>query len=336
MGQEIDIHVSTHPSPSAQPDPVERLRRENVALRNRMLAHAAVAAAQGILKERYRLASLEEGSELLRRTSQRHNVKLHTFADAVIRIAGPDERTGAWLPHRARAGAPPLPGLRLSGGTSSTAPQGAVLGAGLRRVLEITEAAMGNVQLAEGGLLRLEKHSGLGRQSTDFFAFVDHSGTACARAARDRRQVTIRDVATATAFDEDSRHVILRAGSRACHSVPLLGERGALLGVIPSHHARSIAGFTRSQLAAPHETADVVGRAGMAPTHRHPGRPGGFPAHSVPGVLSGCSARPAARCWYAASAGPGARTYGFTPNGPRIRERLGVARASQGSEQIPA
>jgi hypothetical protein len=121
-----------------------------------MLAHAAVAAAQGIRKERYRLASLEEGFELLRRTSQRHNVKLHTLADTVIRIAGPDERTAAGFPHRARAGAPRLPGLRLPGSTSPTAPQGAVLGAGLRRMLEITETAMGNVQLAEGGLLRLE------------------------------------------------------------------------------------------------------------------------------------------------------------------------------------
>jgi GAF domain-containing protein len=220
-----------------------------------MLAHAAVAAAQGILKERYRLASLEEGFELLRRTSQRHNVKLRTLSDVVIHIAGPDERTGAWFPHRARAGA-----SRLPGSTSSTAPHGAVLGAGLRRVLEITETALGNVQLAEVGLLRLEKHSGLGRQFTDFFAFVDHSGTACAQAARDRRQVTIRDVASATVFDQDSRHVILHAGSRACHSVPLLDERGALLGVISSHHARPIAGFTRSQLAALHETADVVGR----------------------------------------------------------------------------
>lgn len=118
---------------------------------------------------------------------------------------------------------------------------------------------MGNVRLAEGGLLRLEKHSGLGRQFTDFFAFVDHSGTACAQAARDCRQVTIRDVASATVFDEDSRHVILHAGSRACHSVPLLDERGVLLGVISSH-ARPITGFTRSQLAVLHETADVVGR----------------------------------------------------------------------------
>ncbi|MFE2099711.1 GAF domain-containing protein [Streptomyces sp. NPDC059468] len=55
-----------------------------------------------------------------------------------------------------------------------------------------------------------------------------------------------------------SGHVILHAGSRACHSVPLLDERGALLGVISTHHARPIAGFTRSQLAALRETADVV------------------------------------------------------------------------------
>ncbi|MFE8948549.1 hypothetical protein [Streptomyces sp. NPDC007856] len=50
--------------------------------------------------------------------------------------------------------------------------------------------------------------------------------------------MTIRDVASATVFDEDSRHVILHAGSRACHSVPLLYERGALLGVISSSTSR--------------------------------------------------------------------------------------------------
>jgi hypothetical protein len=53
--------------------------------------------------------------------------------------------------------------------------------------------------------------------------------------------------------------VILHAGSRACHSIPLLDERGDLLGAISTHHARPIAGFTRSQLAALRETADVVG-----------------------------------------------------------------------------
>ncbi|MFF4690656.1 GAF domain-containing protein [Streptomyces sp. NPDC001307] len=53
--------------------------------------------------------------------------------------------------------------------------------------------------------------------------------------------------------------MILHAGSRACHSIPLLDELGALLGVISTHHARPIAGFTRSQLAALRETADVVG-----------------------------------------------------------------------------
>jgi hypothetical protein len=76
---------------------------------------------------------------------------------------------------------PGCPGSGCPGSTSSTAPQGAVLGAGLRRVLEITETALGNVQLAEVGLLRPEKHSGLGRQFTDFFAFASTTPAPHAR-----------------------------------------------------------------------------------------------------------------------------------------------------------
>ncbi|MFI9803130.1 GAF domain-containing protein [Streptomyces sp. NPDC052301] len=102
-------------------------------------------------------------------------------------------------------------------------------------------------------------------------AVRDDLATVTPRSARAGKETTqepgscgaacrIRDVASATVFDKDSRHVILHAGSRACHSVPLLDERDVLLGVISSHHARPIAGFTRSRLAALHETAGVVGR----------------------------------------------------------------------------
>nr|WSZ20588.1 ANTAR domain-containing protein [Streptomyces canus] len=65
-------------------------------VRNRQLARAAVEPAQRILVHRYRLARPAEGFELLKQTSQRFNIKLHTLADAVVRIAGPD--AGAVMP----------------------------------------------------------------------------------------------------------------------------------------------------------------------------------------------------------------------------------------------
>ncbi|MGI5397184.1 GAF domain-containing protein [Streptomyces sp. CA-251251] len=61
------------------------------------------------------------------------------------------------------------------------------------------------------------------------------STTSCAQAAEQRQQITVKDVESADIFDDDSRHAILQAGSRAAHSLPLT-NRGHLLGMISSHH----------------------------------------------------------------------------------------------------
>ncbi|MFI2209451.1 GAF domain-containing protein [Streptomyces sp. NPDC020141] len=261
MGQEPDAGAGTTQEPDARNDELQQLTEENLALRNRALAHPTVSAAQGILKERYRLPGLQAAFDLLRGTSQTYNIRLHTLADAVIRISGPEPRSVAWFPGRARTGAPPLPGITLARDAGPAVPQGAVLSAVLERVLDIAETDMGNVQLAERQLLRLDKHQGLSRRFTDFFAFVDHAETSCSQAAQARQQVTVRDVETATVFDERSRQVILHAGSRACHSVPLLDEQGILRGVISSHHARPLtAGLTQSQLEALRTASAAVGQ----------------------------------------------------------------------------
>ncbi|MCX5280904.1 GAF domain-containing protein [Streptomyces sp. NBC_00198] len=109
---------------------------------------------------------------------------------------------------------------------------------------------MGNVQLAEHGMLRLEKHTGLNEQFTDFFAFVQDSTAACAQAARQCQQVTVKDVESADIFDEDSRQAILQAGSRAAHSLPLISRAGQVIGLISSHHEHPLSGFSRPQLTA--------------------------------------------------------------------------------------
>ena len=129
----------------------------------------------------------------------------------------------------------------------------------LRRVLHVTQTGMGNVQVLEHGMLRLERHTGLSREFTDFFAFVQDSTTSCARAAEEGRQVTVKDVAVAEIFDEDSRRTILRAGSRGCHSVPLTGPGGAVLGMVSSHHERPLLGFTRAQLDELEAVGEQVG-----------------------------------------------------------------------------
>jgi hypothetical protein len=230
---------------------------EDADLRNRTLARGAVAAAEDVLLKRYRLASRQEAFELLRATSQHHNVKLHTLADAVVRVPEPAPNAAEWFPGRARNVPPPLP-RRI--GQDGPVQLPTVLKDALHRVLEVTGTDMGNVQLAEGGVLRMAAHTGLGREFTDYFAFVAGPGTSCAQAARHRRQVTVREVGDAEVFDEGSRRVILRAGSRACHSVPLVSPVGTLVGMVSSHHARPLTGPTPGQLDALRETGTAVGR----------------------------------------------------------------------------
>ncbi|MFD5724446.1 ANTAR domain-containing protein [Streptomyces sp. NPDC127036] len=243
------IQVHLRPDPAGQMGSLE--------LRNRRLARAGVEVAQQVLVDRYRLGSPVEGFELLRGTSQRFNVKLHTLADLVVRIGGPDAGAVQWFPRRPRPAAPALPGLRVP--PEARTSHAAVLQAALRRVLHITETDMGNVQLAEHRMLRLEKHTGLNRQFTEFFAFVQDSTTACAQAARQRQQVTVKDVESADIFDEDSRQAILQTGSRAAHSLPLISRAGQVIGLISSHHEQPLRGFSRPQLAALSSTGAAVG-----------------------------------------------------------------------------
>ncbi|MEU9247013.1 GAF domain-containing protein [Streptomyces sp. NPDC048385] len=110
-----------------------------------------------------------------------------------------------------------------------------MLQAAMHRVVEIIGTSMGNVQEAEDHILRMRGHAGLNREFTEFFALVGGPTTACARAAQQRRQITIMDVTDSEVFDNESRCVIIRAGSLACHSVPLLDGTGTLLGVISAH-----------------------------------------------------------------------------------------------------
>ncbi|MEU0076168.1 ANTAR domain-containing protein [Streptomyces sp. NPDC006332] len=233
-------------------------QQEDLDLRNRLYGHAGVARAEDLLLKRYGLASTEEAFALLRSTSQQFNIKLSTLADAVVRTPAPDQDSRLWFPNRARYSAPRVPGLPVEHGSHSS--QGAVLKAVLHRVLSITQTPMGNVQLAESGRLSLARHTGLNKYFTDFFAFVDAPTTACAQAAAERRQVTVRDVATEAVFDEDSRHAVLQAGSRAVHSVPLVDRKGVPLGMVSSHHERPLAGLTHAQLAALQQTGADTGR----------------------------------------------------------------------------
>ncbi|QEV16308.1 ANTAR domain-containing protein [Streptomyces alboniger] len=233
-----------------------QLQNQVTELEVQVRARPKIALAEGILVERYGLADADAAFALMRQASQRANIKLHQVAIAVARTPGPAQGATVWFGTRERRPAPPL--TKLAAGTLDERNQGEVLGAALRRVLNITSTNMGNVQLVEDGTLRMEKHAGLPRQFTDYFAFVD-GGTACSRAAAASHQVTVKEIASSPGFDDTTRRVILSAGSRACHSVPLVDDTDTVHGVISSHHARPLAGFTQAQLKALHHTSRTVG-----------------------------------------------------------------------------
>ncbi|MEU1117036.1 MULTISPECIES: ANTAR domain-containing protein [unclassified Streptomyces] len=234
----------------------EQLRDQVTELRVQSRARARVALAEGILVERYRLADAQAAFALLRQASQRANVKLHQLAAAVARTPGPAPGEATWIVRRAPLPAPDL--AVLGAGQLDATNQGEVLGAALRRVLSVTDTDMGNVQLVEDDILRMAKHAGLPRQFTDYFAFVE-GNTSCSRAAAASHQVTVKEVALSAGFDDDTRRVILSSGSRACHSVPLVDEQNTVRGVISSHHARPLAGFSQTQLRALDGTSRALG-----------------------------------------------------------------------------
>ncbi|MEU1189606.1 ANTAR domain-containing protein [Streptomyces sp. NPDC005859] len=260
--------LSQHPADEGSPadalapgtghDSAPQWQQDELDLRNRLYGRAGVARAEGVLLKRYGLGSADEAFALLKGVSQRFNIKLSTLADAVVRTPAPDDDAQLWFPRRARPGRPGLPGLPVE--PDSGVSQGAVVKAVLQRVLSITQTSMGNVQLAESGRLRLARHTGLNKYFTDFFAFVDAPTTACSQAAAERRQVTVRDVATAEVFDAASRHAILQTGSRAAHSLPLVNRVGVPLGMVSSHHERPLTDLTHAQLAALRQTGLDVGR----------------------------------------------------------------------------
>ncbi|MGW6645215.1 ANTAR domain-containing protein [Streptomyces iakyrus] len=242
---------------AAAPDDgeLERLRAELRDLRARARVRPLISQAQGILQERYALPDGESAFALMQRASQRYNVKLHTLAGVLVSAPRPDGPDALWFPRRVRGPEPELTFTQAH--RSGSRSRGAVLKAVLRSTLTVTGTDMGNVQLpdpARGGL-RIERHTGLTDDFLDFFAHVGEDGTACARAARDVAQVTVRDVESDPVFTEPARRAILAAGSRACHSVPLTTEAGLCVGMVSAHMDRPLDGLTTAQTKA----LDIVG-----------------------------------------------------------------------------
>ena len=113
------------------------------------------------------------------------------------------------------------------------------LDAGLGAMLDTTIALMGadfgNIQLLDGGCLRIAVHRGFGADFLDFFREVStDDDSACGRALRGGERVVIEDVEQDPGF-APLRPVARAAGYRAVVSTPILGHGGRPLGMISTH-----------------------------------------------------------------------------------------------------
>ncbi|GGX96886.1 hypothetical protein GCM10010358_58270 [Streptomyces minutiscleroticus] len=117
-------------------------------------------------------------------------------------------------------------------------PPPALLQALLECITDATDVQVCDAQQVDAvhGGLRLVAHRGMSRPFLDYFAVVDGRGTACAQAARTGRPVSVGDVATSGLYSQDSRQVMLEAGSRAVRSVPLCTPGGPVMAMVSVHH----------------------------------------------------------------------------------------------------
>ena len=104
--------------------------------------------------------------------------------------------------------------------------------------IEITGAAMGNVQLLDPSaqVLEIVAHRGFGQEFLDHFRSVTVADeSACSRALATAERVVIEDVQAEPSY-APHREVAAAAGYRAVQSTPLLSRNGELLGVLSTHY----------------------------------------------------------------------------------------------------
>jgi PAS domain S-box-containing protein len=107
----------------------------------------------------------------------------------------------------------------------------------LEAAIDITGADMGNVQLLEGGVLRIAAHRGLDEQFLQFFEAMGPGHSACGTALALGERVIVEDVATSEIFaGTPALEVMNAAGARALQSTPLVSRSGRLLGMFSTHY----------------------------------------------------------------------------------------------------
>jgi ANTAR domain len=237
-------------------DHVRELESKVRDLSAQLRSQVVIAQAAGILVGRYPWLTGDLAMAALREVSQRHNIRTRVLARAVIGAPPPDPSAVTWLPRRVRRDPPALRFLADTDQPNRTS----VVNAVLTTALSITDSDTGNVQVVDStnGDLRIETHRGHPGEFLDFFDRVGHTGSACALASQSATRVTIADVATDTAYTPASRSVMLAAGYRACHSVPLRGP-ARLEGMVSTHFRRTGPVLTPAQCRALDDLGEQAG-----------------------------------------------------------------------------
>ncbi|MFF2364690.1 ANTAR domain-containing protein [Streptomyces sp. NPDC058122] len=247
--------VGTADGPEDQADEV-------LGLRAKARTSAVIGMAQGIVLERYALPGLQAAFDLLRETSQRHNVPLRVLASAVVTAPRPAGCSSEWFPGRLRT-PPPSPEL-LDVPEQGAYDRRQLLRTLVHEVVAVADGDGAEVHLTDqalGDSLVLESHSGLDAAYRDRVAQVGAPPAVCARARLLGRPVLVADVTTdPDVVATEVGRAASAAGSRALYAVPALAEDGACVGVITVHRAQPGPWLTHVQLNALRTLANDLAR----------------------------------------------------------------------------
>ncbi|RII20416.1 ANTAR domain protein [Streptomyces sp. YIM 130001] len=254
--------------PEAEPaDATEQEWREWIGRRNRRAARSVVRRAESILLERYGLEDLLAAFTLLKDASQQCNLKLHTVADAVVRVSGPESGCKDWFPGRDHPLPPPL-NMLGSREVRRSAPQSEVLDAALGQMLRVAGADAGHVHLVEAGMRRLSRSTGLDEPFADYAAFTQGEEAAWDRAANEARQITVPAAPASDLFTRAASRAMAHNGTLACHCLPLASGHDEALAVMTAHYRRPLSDpLPRARLKTMEELGAQVGA--WLSWHRH-------------------------------------------------------------------
>jgi len=204
------------------------------------MSRTVIGDALDLLQASYGIADRNMAFAVFRLISQQHNVKLREVATMFVfgQVDAQARTDQALASKKGRQDQePPV----LSFPVRAPRPT-EVLQALMRSVQAQTSAIHMTVQASDrlSGGLWIQAQHGFDRPFLDFFGYVDTAdASACASALSDAQPVLVDDVEASGIFDESSRQVMLKAGSLAVVSVPLVDAEDVVCGVVSAHYTEA-------------------------------------------------------------------------------------------------